>query len=382
MTDPRLAIVHDYLNQYGGGERFIAILHEIFPSAPVFTSVYDQRKLPDEFGDMDVRTSFLQNLPFALRAPKLLLPLYPIAFESLDVRSYDVVLSSTSAFAKGVITDPETLHVCYCHTPMRFAWRYHDYMEREGYSAPVRYMLAFIINRLRSWDVSTSSRVDYFIANSTAVAQRIQRAYRRHAEVIHAPVECDRFHLSNHIDDYFLLVSRLRPYKRSDIAIAAFNELGLPLKVIGDGDDRARLQRMAAPNIEFLGYRSDAEVAEMLARCQALVFPGEEDFGRTPVEAQASGRPVIAYAKGGALDTVVEGETGAFFQEPHPQSLVDAVRSFDAGEYDPVRIQEHARQFDVSVFARRIKEFLTAKAQEHRERMNLNHRPKRGANSE
>ncbi len=378
MRELRLAIVHDYLNQYGGAERVVEMLHRIYPSAPVFTSLYDARKMPATFRQMDVRTSFLQRLPLSRRAPKLLLPLYPAAFESLDLRHYDVVLSSSSAFAKGVITGPEALHVCYCHTPMRFAWRYHDYVEREGFSAPVRWLLGLIISRLRVWDVVTANTVDCFVANSHTVARRIRKAYGRSAEVIHPPVDCRRFRPADRIDDFFLIVSRLRAYKRIDIAVAAFNQLGLPLKIVGDGDDRGRLQHMAAPNVEFLGHRPDGDVAELLAQCQALIFPGEEDFGIAPLEAQAAGRPVIAYGAGGALETVVDGETGILFGEPTAEALAAAVRSFEPAKFDPARVRQHAEQFDVSVFERRITEFVAAKVREHKERMPLTERGDRG----
>jgi glycosyltransferase involved in cell wall biosynthesis len=369
MADLRLAIVHDYLNQYGGAERVVETFHRMYPSAPIYTSLYDARKMPDAFARADVRTSFLQHVPLAMSAPKVLLPLYPAAFESLDVRGYDVVLSSSSAFGKGVMTDPETPHICYCHTPMRFAWRYHDYMDREGYSAPMRWVLALIIGRLRAWDLRTAGNADYFIANSETVARRIERAYRRDAEVIPPPVECARFRATDGTADFFLVVSRLRAYKRIDIAVAAFSQLGLPLRVVGDGDDRGRLQGMAAPNVQLLGRLPDADVAELLSRCRALIFPGEEDFGITPLEAQAAGRPVIAYGAGGALETVIEGETGVFFREPSPDSLAAAVRGFDADEFDPARIRQHAEQFDVPVFERRMREFVDAKVEEHGARM-------------
>ncbi|MFQ5808529.1 MAG: glycosyltransferase [Armatimonadota bacterium] len=369
MADLRLAIVHDYLNQYGGAERVVEAFHRIYPSAPIFTSLYDAGKMPDSFAQADVRTSFLQHVPLSMSAPKLLLPLYPMAFESLDVRGYEAVLSSSSAFGKGVITDPETPHICYCHTPMRFAWRYHDYMEREGYSAPMRWVLAVIIGRLRAWDLRTAGNVDYFVANSHTVARRIDRAYRRDAHVIHPPVECARFRPAESGADFFLIVSRLRAYKRIDIAVAAFNQLGLPLRIVGDGNHRGRLQHIAAPNIQFLGRLPDADVAELFSQCRALIFPGEEDFGITPLEAHAAGRPVIAYEAGGALETVIEGETGLFFREPIPDALAAAVRAFDPAAFDPARIRRHAEQFDVPVFERRIREFVEAKVQEHRERM-------------
>ncbi|HLY31292.1 MAG TPA: glycosyltransferase, partial [Ktedonobacterales bacterium] len=302
--------------------------------------------------------SFMQRLPFAKRHHQPFLPLYPFAFERFDLRAYDLVISDSSAFAKGIVTRPDALHICYCHTPMRWAWNYDEYVERERLGRLARLTLPSVIVFLRQWDYATAARVDHFIANSPNVAARIAKYYRREAVVIPPPVETTHYALSPQIDDYFLIISRLIPYKRVDLAIAAFNQLGLPLRIIGDGRDERRLRALAKPNVRFLGRLSDDETRAQLARCQALIFPGEDDFGLTPVEAQASGRPVIAYGMGGALTSVREGQTGLFFRERTPDALAATVASFRAGAFDPLAIRRHAETFDTAQFARRLLGFI------------------------
>jgi glycosyltransferase involved in cell wall biosynthesis len=361
----RVALVHDYLNQMGGAERVLLALHEQFPQAPIYTSIYDPRHVDRRFRMMDIRTSFMQRMPFVRRHHQPYLPLYPFAFERLDLREYDLVISDSSAFAKGIVTRPEALHICYCHTPMRWAWSYEEYVERERLGPVARAVLPPFVTWLRGWDYATAARVDYFIANSPAVAARIAKYYRRDAVVIPPPVDTSRFELSSEHDDAFLIVSRLVPYKRIDVAIRAFNMTGLPLHIIGTGRDEGRLRRMAGKNIRFLGRLSDDEVRQHLARCQAFIFPGEEDFGLAPVEAQASGRPVIAYAAGGALASVVEGSTGLFFEEQTPEALAAVLSSFRAAEFDPLAIRRHAEEFDTEVFLRRVSQFIEAKIATH-----------------
>ncbi len=308
----RVALVHDYLNQMGGAEKVLLSLHELFPQAPIYTSMYEPKSVDRRFRSMDIRTTFMQRVPFVKRRHQPFLPLYPFAFERLDLRPYDLVISDSSAFAKGVITRPDALHVCYCHTPMRWAWNYEEYVERERLGATARLLLPPFITWLRQWDYATAARVDYFVANSPTVAARIAKYYRREAVFIPPPVDTSHFYEAPQHEDYFLIVSRLVPYKRIDLAVKAFTMLGLPLRIVGEGRDERRLRRLAGKNIRFLGHLSDDEMRSQMARCRALVFPGEEDFGITPVEAQASGRPVIAYGAGGALATVVEGSTGRY----------------------------------------------------------------------
>jgi len=288
------------------------------------------------------------------------LPLYATAFERFDLSRYDLVISSSSAWAKGVITGAHTLHICYCHAPMRFVWQYHDYLRGESVSPLGRLLLPFVLSYVRLWDEVSAQRVDAYIANSREVARRIGKYYRRAANLINPPVDMSGYRVAPATDDYFLVVSRLVPYKRLDIVIEAFNQLGLPLKVVGRGRQRHELEARARPNIEFLGRVDEAELRPLYARCRALIWPEAADFGIAPVEVQASGRPVIAYAAGGALETVLPGETGLFFHQQTPAAVMAAVQGFQAEQFDPARIRRHAEQYDVSVFTRRMAEFVDA----------------------
>jgi len=357
----KLALVHDFLNQFGGAERVVLAMQEIFPDAPLYTSIYDKKGMPEEFAKRDIRTTFMQYLPGVMKHYKKYLPFYPRAFESMKIKGYDVILSSSSSFAKGVNKDEGTLHICYCHNPMRFVWRYEDYIKEEPLSPIVKKLLPFYLNRLRMWDVATSSRVDHFIANSMTVARRILEHYGRDSDVINPPVETERFSISDEIDDYYLIVSRLKPYKKIEIAVEAFNKLKKPLKIAGSGDYSDKLRSIAGPTIEFLGRVSDEGIAKLYSRCRALIFPGEEDFGIVPVEAMASGRPVIAYGRGGAFETVKENETGVFFRERNADSLADAVKLFEEMSFDPAKIRDHARTFDKEVFKKKIKDYVEEK---------------------
>ena len=366
----KVALVHDYLNQMGGAERVVLALHEIFPDAPLYTSIYDPKRVDAAFQKMDIRTTFMQKLPLVKKHHQPFLPLYPFAMESLDLRGYDLVLSSSSAFGKGVITRPETMHICYCHTPMRWCWNYDEYVERERLGRISRSILPFLITGLRVWDQMSATRVDHFIANSPVVADRIQKYYRRDAVVIPPPVDASRFTFDPTImpEEYFLIVSRFMPYKRIDLAIEACNRLQLPLVIIGSGRDENRLKSIAGPTIRFMGRLSDEEVLYYYAHCRAFILPGEEDFGITPLEAQASGRPVIAYGAGGALASVVEGITGTFFQEQAVESLIAVLASFDERKYDPQTIRNHALEFDMPRFHRRILQYIEAKMSEGKPR--------------
>ncbi len=359
----KVAIVHDYLNQMGGAERVVMAFHDIFPDAPIYTSIYDPERVDPAFQKMDIRTSFMQKLPLVTKHHQPYLPLYPFAMEALDLRGYDLVLSSSSAFGKGVITRPETLHICYCHTPMRWCWNYEEYVEREQLGKVARRVLPFFITGLRVWDQTSAMRVDHFIANSPVIAERIQKYYRREAVVIPPPVEASRFPSdpATEVEDYFLLLGRFVPYKRFDLAIEACNRLRLPLVVIGKGRDEERLKRLAGPTIRFLGRLSDEEVIHYYRHCRAFLFPGEEDFGITPLEAQAAGRPVVAYGSGGALASVVDGVTGAFFQEQTVESLAEVLANFNERNFDPYAIRNHALEFDTPRFQRRIMQFIEAK---------------------
>jgi len=358
----KVAIVCSWLNQYGGAERVLDVVHGMYPQAPVYTSIFLPEALPPAYRAWNVRTSFLNRLPARIRQHyQWLLPFYASAFEHLDLSGFDVVLSVTSAFAHGVRVSPNTLHVCYCLTPARFLWNYEAYVAREEIGRGARRVLPLLVSRLQSWDRQAADRVNQFVAISRAVQQRIRANYGRDAEIIYPPAEVQRFAVSQERGDYFLIISRLVPYKRIDLAVRAFSQLGLPLVVIGDGRDRGALEALAAPNIRFLGRLDDEQAAQYLARCRALVFPGEEDFGITPLEAQATGRPVIAYAGGGVLETVDEGTTGLFFREATPEALAATVARFHDEDFDPVVIRNHALRFDRSEFERRLDEYVTNK---------------------
>ncbi|NLD44334.1 MAG: glycosyltransferase family 4 protein [Chloroflexi bacterium] len=350
----RLAIVCSWLNQYGGAERVLEVLHRMYPQAPVYTAVYRPDAMPASFRSWDIRPTFVDRLPLGRRLPQAYLALYPVAFEALDLRGYDVVLSITSAFAHGVITSAETTHLCYCLTPTRFLWNYHAYIEREGVGRAARLALPLVLRNLRQWDLLAADRVDEFIAISRTVQRRIRKVYRRESAIIYPPVRMPEVAPQAEPEDYYLIVSRLIPYKRIDLAVAAFNMLGLPLRIIGDGRDRRALEALAGPNIQFLGYVPDEEVQAQMAHCRALVLPGEEDFCLTPVEAMGVGRPAVAYGAGGALDTIADGVTGLFFREQTPESLAEAVRRLDEAEFDPVAIAQHARTFDEAHFCQNL----------------------------
>lgn len=353
----QVALVHDYLNQYGGAERVLEALHELFPAAPVYTSIFDPATMPAAYQHWDIRTSFMQRLPAWRTQFRRYVPLYPTAFEQFDLRAYDLIISSSSAFAKGIIPRPGALHICYCHTPMRFAWRTGDYVAREQISGLQARLLPFLLNYLRMWDAVSTNRVDLFVANSREVAGRIARYYRRPAMVIPPPVDLPPYE-PRQPEDFYLAGGRLIPYKRLELAIEAFNHLRLPLKIFGDGRDRVRLERMAGPNIEFLGWVDEATRLDLFARCRAFIFPGEEDFGITPLEVLAVGRPVIAYAAGGALETLVEGVTGRFFYHPTAAALAAAVALSRTDSVDSLTLRHHAEQFSRERFLTAMRSFL------------------------
>jgi glycosyltransferase involved in cell wall biosynthesis len=350
----RVALIHDYLNQYGGAERVLEALHALYPEAPVYTSLYDADAMPAHYRSWDIRTSFMQGLPGWRKHFRRYFMLYPSAFESFDLRGYDLILSSSSAYAKGVIPPPGAVHVCYCHTPMRFAWRTDDYVARERIGGVQAAVLPFLLTYVRLWDAVSTARVDSFAANSREVAGRIQRYYGRQARVIPPPVDLPPYR-PRPANDFYLAGGRLIPYKRIELIVEAFTRLRLPLKIFGDGRDRARLQRMAGPSIEFLGWVDEPTRHELFARCRGFIFPGEEDFGITPLEAMAAGRPVIAYAAGGALETVIEGVTGRFFHQPSAAALAAAVAAVHSDTYDQTAIRQYAEGFGREVFLARMR---------------------------
>jgi len=354
----RVAIVCSWLNQYGGAERVLEVVHEMYPQAPVYTSIYWPQALPERYRAWDIRPSPLNRLPLIQRHHQPFLPLYPWAFETMRLEGYDLVLSVTSAFAHGVRVGPGATHLCYCLTPARFLWDYSSYARREQLGPAARALLPLVLGPLRTWDARAARRVHHFVAISQAVQARIARHYGRPAHIIYPPVDTGAFEVSHEVDDYYLVLGRLVPYRRIDLAVEAFNRLRLPLVIAGEGRDRAALERLAGPTVRFLGRVSDAERKRLLSHCRAFLWPGEEDFGIAPLEANASGRPVIAYAAGGALETVVEGVTGAFFREQTADALADAVAAFDAARYDPAALRRHAERFDVAHFKAELARFV------------------------
>ena len=354
----RIALVHDYFVQLGGAERVAEAMHDSFPSAPMYTTVALKDSLPKRLRGADIRTSPMQHLPKLDRRFRHYFMLYPFAVEHFDLSEYDLIFSSSSGYAKGVRRRRNAIHVCYCHTPMRWVWRYDDYVAREGFGGVAQAALPFLLWGLKKWDRRASRQPNYYIANSRLVARRIKKIYGREAFVIPPPIEVNRFHMSDEVDDYYMVLSRLMPYKRIDLAIEACKRMNRRLIVIGDGPDRARLEKLADDRIEFLGRQPDAVVNYYAARCRALIFPGEEDFGMAPLEANAAGRPVIAYRGGGAVETVEENVTGVFFDEANSQSLATAIENFEGRRWDQYMLRRHAEKFDVSVFSFRVLQFL------------------------
>lgn len=360
----KVALVHDWLNQMGGAENVLVALKEVFPDAPVFTSIFDRARMPAVMRGWEVHTSALDRVPTIYRRHQAALPLYPFVWEGFDFSGWDVVLSNKSGFCHGIITPPETLHLCYCLTPTRYLWSTEAYLQREGVGRVRRALLPPLLTALRLWDQNAAKRVDRFAAISRAVQQRIGKVYRANSTVIYPPVDTHRF-APGETEDYFFIVSRLIPYKRIDLAVQAFSRLGLPLVIAGDGRDREALQAAAAPNVRFLGRVSDAKLSRWMGGARAFIFPGEEDFGIAPLEAASAGVPVIAYAAGGALDTVRDGETGLFFHDASSDSLMDAMRRFEPMRWDRSHIRAHAQQFDVQQFKYKIREWVEQCYTEH-----------------
>jgi glycosyltransferase involved in cell wall biosynthesis len=359
---PHIAIVHEWFTGMRGGEKCIEALCEVFPDATLFTLVHVKGSVSPTIERMPIHTSFIQHLPFAKKHYRHYLPLFPNAIERFDLREFDIVISSNHAVAKGVRTKPETLHICYCHTPMRYIWNlYDEYFGKERAGILTRLGMKFFVNYLRRWDVRTAQSPHHFIANSRNVQARIKQLYKRDSTVIYPPVDTSLFQRSNVSGVYFLIVSAFVPYKRVDMAIEAFNRTGDRLVIIGNGPDDEKLRALAKPNIEFLGWQPDEVLKKYYAECRAVIFPGEEDFGIVPVEAMASGKPVIAYAKGGALETVIdtpERKTGILFYEQSVESLVEAIERCKGTTFDAESLRAHAMQFDRDLYKRTMKEFV------------------------
>jgi len=378
LSSLRVAIVHYWFVGRAGGERVVEALAEMFPQADLFALVADRKVLAPILQNRKLQTSFLQQVPGARRFHRHFLFLQAIALEQFDLSSYDLVISSESGPAKGVITSSKTCHVCYCHSPMRYLWEmYPQY--RRGMNPLVGAVFSLAAHYMRLWDYASARRVDYFVANSRFIASRIRKYYGRDSAVIHPPVETTAGNARAEPGDFYLTVGRLVDYKRFDLAVTACTELGRRLRVIGDGPQYKTLRRMAGPNVKFLGKVSDLELRENLAGCRALLFPGEEDFGIVPVEAQSFGRPVIAYASGGVLETVrgalpdeaaVEDPTGVFFADQSTSSLVKAILHFEStqNKFCPQIIHEHSLQFDAAIFKNRIADFIRFAVRDFKDR--------------
>lgn len=362
----KVAIIHDWIVTMGGAEKVVLKLHEIFPEAVIYTSVYDKKKMGQYFEGMDIRTSFLQKLPFAIKKYRYLLPLMPIAFEQFDLSEYDLVISSSSCCAKGVNVNANTCHICYCHTPMRYAW---DMYNRYNTGNKLRKMIiASSMHKLRQWDFIASNRVDVFVANSNYVANRIKKHYRREAKVIYPPIDNQFYELPEKLETkgYYLLISRLVEYKRVDIIIEAFNELKYPLLIIGDGPEKERLKRMAKQNIQFVESKEEREIRKAYCGCKAFVFMAEEDFGMVMAEAQACARPVIAYSKGGASEIIEDGKTGILIKNQTKEELKEAVYKLEQSEiqFEEEKIRQNAIKFKEDRFQKQILNLIKEELEE------------------
>ncbi len=389
ITQARVAIVHDWLTGMRGGERCLEALCDLFPRADIFTLLHVKGSVSKTIEERRIQTSAIQTLPFAASRYRYYLPLFPWAIEQLKLDGYDLILSSSHCVAKGVKPRSQALHIAYLYTPMRYIWDMQEEYVGQGRMGPLsRIILRAMTPRLRRWDVTVSARVEHFVAISHHVADRIRRRYGREAQVIYPPVETGRFHIADRTDDYYLVAGAMAPYKRIDLAIEAFNHLRRRLVIVGEGQESRRLRRLAGPTIEFVGWRPDSEVADLLSRCRALVFPGEEDFGILPVEAMACGKPVIAHGKGGVTETVIplnsfefrvsslesrasanpkpETPTGVFFYEQTVEALIQAVDLFErsADRFDPEALRAHALTFDRSIFEKRIATYIAERFEE------------------
>jgi len=361
----RVALVHYWLIKMRGGEKVLESLCRLWPEADVYVNVLDPAGISPTIAQHRIATTFINRLPLAQKLYKNYLPLMPIALEQLDLRGYDLVISSESGPAKGIIPAPGTMHICYCHSPMRYIWNmYHDYRDRAGWLKKA--VMPPLAHYVRNWDALSATRVNHFVANSWAVSHRIESYYGRQSDVVYPPVDVDAFMPvdRSEVGDHFLMVGELVPYKRHDLAIEAFNRTKQKLIVIGSGEMERSLKKIAGPNIIFLGPQPFDALRLHYSRCKAVIFPGEEDFGIVPVEAMASGRPVVAYGKGGATETVQEGQTGVFFHEPIVEALIDAIERVKKLDIDPANLVRRASGFSVSNFERNMSDFVHGKLKE------------------
>ncbi len=352
----KVALVHDYLTQPGGAERVFELLCQRYPDADIYTSVYDAEKTVD-FGDRPVHTTWLQKIPGAQKHFRLLAPLYFSAFQSLDLRDYDLIISSTTSFAKAVRKRPGAKHICFCHNVTRFLWDTQTYLREFSSLRPFSPLCEMVFGQMRKWDLESAQGPDLYIANSTTVAERIQRIYGKNAMVINYPIDDQQFEFSEDKGEYYLASARLLSYKRIDVIIEAFNWLGWKLCITGNGPERERLEKQAMPNVEFLGHVSDAKRKQLMAGAKAVIVAALEDYGLVPVEANASGTPVIAYGAGGVLDTQIPGETGLFFNRQSPEALLSVLNEFGDRSWNYEKIREHAiAKFSQAAFFREVEQ--------------------------
>ncbi|MEJ0021042.1 MAG: glycosyltransferase [Candidatus Doudnabacteria bacterium] len=355
----KIALVHEFLNQLGGAERVLQNFLEIWPEAEVHVILYDREKTQGQFEGYKKKVSWLNTLPGVKKHPRLFLPLMPGAIESFSFDDYDLVLSDSSSFAKGIHTDK--LHICYCHAPTRYLWTVREYIDKQKYPRFLKFLGKIYLKRLRKWDLKAAQRADFFIANSVNIQDHIKKFYQRESIVIPPPVDTEVFFPDGPKQDYFFTASRLELYKRVDVIIEAFNHLGWPLKIAGRGTDLNRLKALAKPNVQFVGAVSDADLSKLYSQAKAFVFAAEEDAGIMVVEAQACGTPVIAFGKGGVLETVKQGITGEFFDEQTAGSLEKVLKDFNPANYDPQVIREHAEKYDKKIFQEKIRSFVEEK---------------------
>ncbi|MDD5397157.1 MAG: glycosyltransferase [Candidatus Moranbacteria bacterium] len=364
----RIAFVHDYLVQHGGAERVLECLTEIYPYAPIYTILYNEDAMHGVFADKRIHTSYLQKFPFARKWHRVFPLLMPPAIEQFDFSAYDIVVSDSSSYAKGIITGPETLHLCYMHTPMRYAWDDCQKYTRDFYFPRlIKKLIPFAMNYIRLWDKVSADRVDVFVANSNFVARRIKKYYHKESMVIHPPIDTKNFTIMPKESDekYFLMVGRLIAYKRHSIAIKAFNEMKLPLKIIGRGPELKRLQKIAGPTIEFLCRVDDENLKKYYANCEAVIFPQEEDFGIVAIEALSSGKPLIAFRGGDIPEHMEEGKMGVFFDQQTPEAIIEAVEKFKTLTFNANHIRSKVLKFDREVFKQKMQAFIENALKEH-----------------
>jgi glycosyltransferase involved in cell wall biosynthesis len=355
----KLAIVADWLTNYGGAENVISAMHEAYPEAPIYTTLFNPKKMKD-LNEAQIITSYLQKIPGAKLDHKPWLSMMPHAIERFDLNQYDVVLSSAHSIAKGVITKPKTLHLCYCHNPMRYCWdNWQEYIKQWGLPNFLNKIIYKKLHQLRLWDRLAADRVDYYLANSHFVAGRIKKYYKKEAEVLHPPVNISNYSIIDHpTTNYFFAAGRLVPFKRFDLIVETFNELGLPLKIAGSGPELKRLTKMAKPNVVILGFVSDQELQKLYQNCTAFIFAHVEDAGITPLEAMACGRPVIALKQGGAAETVIENQTGLFFEKQTVHDLKQVIQNFNPQKFNPQNIRKHSLPYQRSEYIRKLKSIV------------------------